>query len=188
MNPSVRGRESVLLSMDAHSIWHDTSILGIEIKESSGQNVTRQWIVDPLAVIQSHQHLAVLFASLWYQPRPLDSFPRWPRVLSFPKIISDLLLSFFLSLFLSLCLFPVSSLFPNLAPGGILLVINFAKVTLITPEFYLSRLASTSQSRTPANFFSSSFVFFLRPFALLYRRKTRQWERLRWARVVTNHI
>lgn len=40
------------------------SILGIEIKESSGQNVTRQWIADPLAVIQSHQHLAVLFASL----------------------------------------------------------------------------------------------------------------------------
>lgn len=46
-----------------------------------------------------------------------------------------------------------SSLFPNLAAGGILLVINFAKVTLITTEFYLSRLASTSQSRTPANFF-----------------------------------
>lgn len=77
-------------------------------------------------------------------PSSLDSFP---RVLSFPKITSVPSLLFLLS---------VSSLFPNLAAGGILLVINLAKVTLITAEFYLSRLASTSQSRTPANF-SSSF-------------------------------
>ena len=28
LNPSVRGRESVLLSMDAHSIWHDTKYSG----------------------------------------------------------------------------------------------------------------------------------------------------------------
>lgn len=79
-----------------------------------------------------------------------------------------------------------SSLFPNLAAGGILLLINFAKVTLITAEFYLSRLASTSQSRTPANFFFSSY--FRLTFALLSRGKTQKRERLRWAQAATNHI
>lgn len=84
-----------------------------------------------------------------------------PRVLSFPKIISsDLLLSFLFSFPLSL------SHFPNLAvalPGRILLVINFAKVTLITAEFYLSRLASTSESHSCEIFFLllSSFIRFI---------------------------
>lgn len=117
------------------------SILGIEIKESSGQNVTRQWIADPLAVIQSHQHLAVLFAPrfdispelsiLFLAGREFFLSQRSSPTAPPPPSLSPLRLS------------PLS---PKHAAGRIHLVINLAEVTLITAEFYLSRLASTSRS------------------------------------------
>lgn len=99
--------------------------------------------------IASASRRIVCFA-LISTPSSLDSFPRGREF-----FLSQRSSSSFLSFSFPPSPSP-SSLFPNLAAGAILLVINFAKVTLITAEFYLSRLALTSQSRTPANF-SSSF-------------------------------